>query len=215
MQIKYLGHSSFLVISKDGTRIITDPYHAAEEFTLADIDESADIVTVSHQHPDHNNAAGIKGNPTVISGPEKVKGIEFKTVDSFHDCVSGKERGPNLIFVFEVDGITLCHLGDLGHQLDQQQISAIGAVDVLFVPVGGGFTVDAKGAEEVYRSVDPKMVIPMHYKSAGLPFLADVSEFLEGKENVTESDSSAIEVEPSGLPKPTSIVVLKAALSTV
>ena len=214
MQIRFLGHSSFLIASESGTRIITDPYHAAEEFTLTDIDESADIVTVSHQHPDHNNAAGIEGDPTVINGSRNAKGIEFKAVDSFHDCASGQERGPNLIFAFEIDGIKLCHLGDLGHQLDQQQISDIGAVDVLFVPVGGGFTVDAKGAWEVCQSLNPKVVIPMHYKSAGLPFLADASEFLEGKDNVTESDLSAIEFTPDGMPEQSSIVVLKAALST-
>ena len=214
MQIKFLGHSSFLIVDENGTRIITDPYHTGPEFMLADIDESADIVMVSHQHPDHNNVGAIKGNPSVVDSPGAFKGIEFNTVDSYHDGVSGKERGPNLIVVFEVDGIRLCHLGDLGHQLDGQQISEIGRVDVLFVPVGGGFTIDAKGADEVCTSVGARVIIPMHYKTAGLPFLADVSEFLRGKDNVVESDSSAVELVSSDLPEQTSIVVLKAALST-
>lgn len=214
MKIKFLGHSCFLITGNDGTRIITDPYHTGEEFKLAEIDESADIVTVSHGHPDHNNTATVRGNPQVVTGSASVKGIQFKAVESYHDEAEGKERGGNLIFTFEVDGVKICHLGDLGHQLSKSQLAEVGEVDILIVPVGGGFTIDAAGVDKVSNDIGPKVVIPMHYKTAGLPFLGDVGEFLQGRHNVTRTAASEIEFTRENLPENTKIIVLTPELLT-
>ena len=214
MKVKFLGHSCFLITSNSGTRIITDPYHTGEEFNLSEIKESADIVTVSHEHPDHNNTATVQGNPRVVKGPDKVNAIEFTAINSYHDEVEGEERGGNLILAFEMDGIKICHLGDLGHQLTDKQLTAIGKVDILIVPVGGGFTIDAAGADKVCNDIGPKVVVPMHYKTTGLPFLADVGEFLQGKENVTLSPDSEVEFTPDSLPGKLQVIVLKPELLT-
>ena len=128
MQIKWLGHSSFLITSQDKNKIITDPYTVGRGINYNPINESADIVTVSHNHGDHNNAGAIKGNPRILNeaGSQTVKDIEIKTVPVFHDEAQGSKRGNDLIFCFKVDGMNLCHMGDLGHQLNQQQLSEIG-----------------------------------------------------------------------------------------
>jgi len=214
MKIRFLGHSCFLIISDTGTRIITDPYHTGEEFTLTEIKESADIVTVSHDHPDHNNTAAIQGNPRVLKGSAKFSGIDFTAIQSYHDEASGNERGGNSIFTFEVDGIRICHLGDLGHQLDDSQLSIMGKIDVLIIPVGGGFTIDGAGATKVCKQINPKVIIPMHYKTAGLPFLADIGDFLQGKKNITLSSGSMVEFTRNNLPERPQIIVLKPELLT-
>ena len=214
MKIRFLGHSCFLIISDTGTRIITDPYHTGEEFTLSEIEESADIVTVSHEHPDHNNIETIKGNPQIVKGAAEVNGIEIKAINSYHDDAEGKERGGNLIFAFKVDGITLCHLGDLGHLLNESQVSYLGEVDILLIPVGGGFTIDAVAANKVCKDIGARVIIPMHYKTAGLPFLADIGDFLKGKDNVTVSSDSMVEITPNNLPETPQIIVLKPELLT-
>jgi len=214
MKIRFLGHACFLIISDTGTRIITDPYHTGEEFTLTEIKESADIVTVSHEHSDHNNIEAVQGNPRVVKGSDRVNGIEITAIHSYHDDVEGKERGGNLIFTFKVDGITLCHLGDLGHQLNEGQLSYLGEVDILLIPVGGGFTIDAAAAEKVCEDIGAKVIIPMHYKTAGLPFLADIGDFLQDKKNVTMTSDSMVEFTRNNLPERPQIIVLKPELLT-
>jgi L-ascorbate metabolism protein UlaG (beta-lactamase superfamily) len=214
MKIKFLGHSCFLITSSIGVKIITDPYHTGEEFNLNKIKESADIITVSHDHPDHNNVADIQGNPHVVIETTNMEGIPFKAIDSYHDEVYGRERGKNRIFVFIVDDIRICHLGDLGHQLNENQLENIGSVDVLFVPVGGGFTINVDGAEKVLKDIGAKVIIPMHYRTAGLPFLGDVEEFLSGKDNVMLSIDSEVELIRDSLPEKPKIIVLKPELLT-
>lgn len=122
MKIKWLGHASFLVTSEEGKKIITDPYSIAGGISYSPINESADIVTISHDHRDHNNDEAVAGNPQVIreEGIRKVKGIEFKGIPSYHDVARGSQRGNNIIFCFTVDGINVCHLGDLGHLLNDK-----------------------------------------------------------------------------------------------
>ncbi|HEY55787.1 MAG TPA: MBL fold metallo-hydrolase, partial [Dehalococcoidia bacterium] len=151
MKIKYLGHSAFLITSEAGVKIITDPYETGPGFTYGEITESADIVTVSHEHLDHCNISAVKGNPKVVSrtGRTAAKGIEIHSVASYHDEAEGRLRGDNTIFCFDVDGVRVCHLGDLGHLLDDKQLKEIGSVDILLIPVGGHFTIDAKVATEV------------------------------------------------------------------
>ena len=217
MKIKWLGHSSFMVTSDTGIRIITDPYEldfvAAGGPSYGKIKETADIVTVSHNHTDHNNVAAVRGNPEVVKGTARVKGIEFKGIPTYHDDAGGKKRGDNTILCFEVDGIGVCHLGDLGHRLSDRQVAELGRIDILLIPVGGFYTIDARVATEVCSRLKPKVIMPMHYKTdkCGFP-IAGMDEFLRGKEGVSRLDASEVEFKPGELPASTQIIVLKSAL---
>lgn len=213
MNIKYLGHASFLITSDDGVKIITDPYETGSGLSYGEITESADIVSVSHGHSDHNNVAAVGGNPQVVRGTDRVKGIEFKGISCCHDEAEGKARGKNTILCFEVDGIRVCHLGDLGHQLSAEQVAEIGVVDILLVPVGGFYTIDAGVATEVCDKLKPRVVIPMHYKTAKCDYpIAGVEQFLQGKKEIKRLDASEVEFKTGELPSRTQIVVLKPAL---
>ena len=216
MKVKWLGQASFLITSDSGTRIITDPYTTGGALNYGEIKESADIVTVSHDHFDHNNVAGVGGNPEVVrgAGTVEVKGTKFNGTATYHDDTGGSQRGNNLIFCFEVDGIRVCHLGDLGHPLSQQQVAEIGKVDILLIPVGGNYTIDARVATEVYGKLAPKVVIPMHYRNercSNFP-VSGVDDFLRGKAGVSRPDSSEAEFKQEELPATTQIMVLKPAL---
>ena len=215
MKLKWLGHSCFLITSETGLRIITDPYSTVGGINYSPVNEAADIVTVSHNHRDHNNIAAVQGKPEVItgSGTKTAKGIQFKGIASHHDESKGKERGANTIFCFTVDGIRLCHLGDLGHELSREEIAQIGNVDVLLIPIGGFFTIDAKVAAKVGDDLKPKVILPMHYKTSkcDLP-ITGVEDFLAGKKNVKKLNSSETEFKAGKLPEATEIVVLQPAL---
>ena len=213
MKIKYLGHATFMITSDRGIKIITDPYETGGEFSYGEIQESADIVLVSHDHSDHSNVSAVRGNPEVVRGTKKIKGIEFKGIATYHDDAGGRLRGKNTIFCFEVDGIKVCHLGDLGHQLSAQQVAELGKVDILLIPVGGFYTIDAKAAGQVCDKLTPKVIIPMHYKTdkCGLP-IAGIDDFLRGKKDVSRLDASEAEFKQGELPATTQIIVLKSAL---
>lgn len=214
MKIKWLGHASFMITSDSGTKIITDPYVTGGALNYGEIKESADIVTVSHEHFDHNNAAAVGGNPEVVKEAKEVKGIKLNGVPTYHDDAGGSQRGSNIIFCFEVDGVKVCHLGDLGHPLTDKQVADLGSVDVVMVPVGGNYTIDAKIATEVCGKLAPRVIIPMHFRNErcdSFP-VAGVDDFLQGKADVSRSDSSEVEFKAGGLPATTQIVVLKPAL---
>ena len=215
MKIKFLGHATFLISSDKGIKIITDPYETDPGLTYGEIKESADIVTVSHDHLDHCNIAAVGGNPVVVRrvGRSVAKGIEFSGIASYHDEVKGSLRGNNTIFCFELDGLRVCHLGDLGHLLDNRQVREIGSVDILLIPVGGYFTIDAKVATQVCNQLKPRVIIPMHYKTEkGIPGIFGVDEFIKGKTNVTRRDLSEVEFKRGELPATSQIMVLKPAL---
>ena len=213
MNIEWLGHASFLITSDAGMKIITDPYETGGGLSYGGIKESADIVTVSHDHFDHNNVAAVQGNPQVVRGTAKVKGMEFKGISTYHDEAQGGQRGKNTILCFGVDGVRVCHLGDLGHQLSEGQVAEVGSVDVLLIPVGGYYTIDARVATAVCNQLQPKVVIPMHYKTDKCDFpIAGVEQFLQGKEGVTRLDASEVEFKSGELPPATQIIVLKPAL---
>jgi L-ascorbate metabolism protein UlaG (beta-lactamase superfamily) len=215
MKIKYLGHATFVITSNKGVRIITDPYATGPDLTYGEITESADVVTVSHYHHDHGNVAAVKGNPEVVNraGRSVAKGIEFNGIASYHDEAGGSLRGGNIIFCFEMDGVRVCHLGDLGHRLGDKQLKEIGSVDVLLIPVGGFYTIDAKVATEVCDQLKPRVTIPMHYKTEkGLAGISGVEGFLSGKANVSRPGSSQAEFKPGELPATGQIIVLKPAL---
>jgi len=213
MKIKYLAHAAFLITAEGGARIVTDPYEAGGGIKHGEINETADIVTVSHEHGDHNNVSAVKGNPAVVQTSGEVKGVSIKSIPAAHDDKGGSQRGKNMIFCFNVDGVNVCHAGDLGHMLTADQVKAIGKVDVLMLPVGGFFTIDAATATKVIDQLKPAVVIPMHFKTDKLDFpIKGVEDFLKGKSNVTRSNESEIEFKAGKLPAATQIIVLKQAL---
>jgi len=215
MKIKWLGHAAFLITSDSGTRIITDPYTTGDEYKLSysEIKESADIVTVSHDHFDHNNVAAVQGNPQVVRGTTEAKGIKFRGIPTYHDEAGGSKRGSNTILCFEVDGVKICHLGDLGHSLSDKQIAELGEVGVLLCPMAGFYTIDADTASQVCNRIKPRVIIPMHFRNAKCDFpVTGVDEFLRGKNNVTRLDTSEVEFKSGELPTSTHITVLEPAL---
>jgi L-ascorbate metabolism protein UlaG (beta-lactamase superfamily) len=231
MKIAWLGHHCYRIISDSGTTIITDPYIPYfSEFLMGDLrydplNESADIVTVSHnQHKDHSSVEVIRGKPEIVRGSDirgatkRVKGIEFKCIPCFHDTVHGKWHGDNNIIYFEVDGIRFCHSGDLGHELDDEQTRKLGKIDILLLAVSHPgrnpseyhYTVDTHVADALYDRVKPRVVLPGHYSNYKCTFkFAILDEFLDGKQNVIRLDTSEIEMNKEQLPQFTQIIVLK------
>jgi L-ascorbate metabolism protein UlaG (beta-lactamase superfamily) len=216
MKVKWVGHACFLLTSEAGVRILTDPYTpGAFGLGYRPPAETADIVTVSHDHADHNNTAAVKGKPEVVRGEgvHKVKGVEIKGVSTSHDEASGSQRGPNTVFCFTLDGVRVCHLGDLGHDLATGSLAEIGPVDVLMIPVGGNFTIDANIAGRVADRIAPKVVIPMHFQNErcrDFP-VAGVDDFRKKRQRVRTVDGSEVEIKKDELPAETETVVLKPA----
>lgn len=164
MEITWLGHSCFRIKGKNGT-VITDPFGEGTGYHLGKA--TADIVTVSHDHPGHNFVKGISGTPKVISGPGEyeIAGIFIYGVRTYHDSEKGQIRGKNTGFLMEIDDVRLAHLGDLGHVLSAAQAEELSEADILLIPVGGKSTIDAPAAAEIVHLLNPKIVIPMHYKT--------------------------------------------------
>ena len=164
MNIRYLGHSSFLLTSARGTRIVTDPYGGiGYPFPVV----SADIVTVSHSHFDHNHTSAVLAHPVVYDRPGRYElgGVQIEGFRRFHDDVQGKKRGENIIFRFLIDGLAVCHMGDIGELCSPEVIRGLAPVDVLLLPVGGNYTVDGQGAKAYVDALHPQIVIPMHFKT--------------------------------------------------
>ena len=183
MIITWQGHSCFKIqdkIGPDGVTVITDPF--SKEVGLKVPNCEADIVTISHDHYDHNNSAALRGQPLIINcaGEYDYKGILVEGIDSFHDDKEGKERGLNVIYRFEVEDISIVHLGDLGSPLDNGQLEKLAGTDILLIPVGGKYTLDAKKAVEVISQIELRIVIPMHYKIKDLKIDIDtVDKFIK------------------------------------
>ena len=167
MDITWLGHSCFRIKGSQAI-IITDPFPPELGYTLGK--QTANIITLSHQHPSHSYAQGIGGEPKIIKGPGEyeISGILIIGIATFHDNQRGQVRGKNTVYVMEIDGVSVCHLGDLGHVLSTEQVEEIGRVDVLFLPVGGGSTINPAIAAEVILQLEPNAVIPMHYKTPAI-----------------------------------------------
>ncbi len=184
MRLRWIGHAAFLCIAEDGTRILTDPYNAEVGYRVPLVE--ADYVTVSHEHFDHNSLQNVPGNHEVLKGPGERKlkgGIVATGIATFHDDQGGAKRGKNTVFCLDLpdegETVRLCHLGDLGHQLTADQLAAVGAVDVLLIPTGGTYTLDPAGAATQVAAIKPRIVVPMHYKTAALSFpLKPVDDFL-------------------------------------
>lgn len=198
MKIKWWGHACFLVTASDGTTVLTDPYN--KEVPYSRIIDKADLVTVSHDHFDHNAVDLLPGNPEVLRDTveKEIKGITIRGVESYHDSEKGSKRGANIIFLIEIDNIKICHLGDLGHPLDSDHLDKIGEVDILLIPVGGHFTIDAKKAFKISQQLQPSVIIPMHYKTDILDFpIKGVENFLKyfDSNQVKKFSRSELEIE--------------------
>lgn len=205
MKIKWNGHASFTITADNGTVIVTDPYNPisyGDELSYDTVRDRADVALVSHEHPDHNYVEGLPGSPEVLKGTGEIKGIAVTGINTFHDESGGSKRGENTVFRFTVDWITICFLGDLGHVLSREQISTIGPVDMLMVPVGGTYTIDADTALKVVEAIRPKVAVPMHFRTKKCSFpISGVDAFLSGMEHVKRLGSSEIKLTRDGLPE--------------
>lgn len=213
MEILPLGHASFKLRGKQAT-LVTDPYDEKQVGIKFPKHIDADIVTISHAHPDHNAAHLIGGSPFIVQGPGEyeIKGISVIGVSSFHDEKNGEERGRNTMYRIELDGVRFAHLGDIGHVLSSAQVDVIDGVDVLFVPVGGVYTIDAEKAAQIISDIDPRIIIPMHYGTDTYnKDLAPVSVFLKhiGKEEAVPVPK--LTVSKDKLPTEKQVVVLQAS----
>lgn len=216
MEIKYLGQSSFRMKGKNMS-VVVDPFNP-EMVGLSYPKVSAEIVTVSHDHADHNDISRVlagEREPFVINRPGEyeVGGVGVIGMRTWHDGNKGEERGENIVYTFQIDGVIICHLGDLGHPLEEKQVENIGAIDVLLVPVGGEFTIGPTQAKEVIDSLSPSIVVPMHYKLPGMTSqfdkLATVEEFFEKSGLVKAREEDRLSVNKLSLPEDTEIVVLR------
>lgn len=216
MQITWHGQSFFEIAVKSAdnieTKIAVDPYDESIGLKLPKI--TADILLVSHQHTDHNNAKAITGPSFLIDSPGEyeIKDVFVKGIPAFHDNTEGKERGEVVIYKLEAEGLQLCHLSDLGQkELTPEQLDQIGAVDILMIPVGGTFTIDAKQASEIVAQIEPRIVIPMHYKLPKLKVdIDEVDKFLKvmGAEKV--APEKKLKISPRYLPlEETKIIILE------
>ena len=201
LQIRWHGHSCF-EITNDVT-LVTDP-HDGKSIGIPAPSVAGDIILVSHDHYDHNSVKTVEKIDSKVVKDERKKNIsniEIKGIESFHDECDGAKRGRNIIYKFTMNDIIFCHLGDLGHELDDNAIQKIGDVDILFIPVGGTFTVDAEHAWNVINSIKPKIAIPMHYKIGGLSLpIEGIDPFLEKNIFKTLKVGNEIDIEKDDLP---------------
>jgi L-ascorbate metabolism protein UlaG (beta-lactamase superfamily) len=225
LQLRWYGHSFFLLTTTAGTKVAFDP-HAISEYGAPPL--SPDIVVMSHNHDDHNRkeilANGDSKDLKAFHGitqkgkagewakiDEKVKDVRVRNVPTYHDAEEGAKRGKNSIFIIEADGLKICHLGDLGHELNEEQVAAIGAVDVLMVPVGGIYTINGETAKKVVAQLKPRLfVIPMHYGTRVYTDILPPDEFLEGQKNVRNlgEATNLLEIPPDlKADKPTVVVM--------
>ena len=208
MDISWLGHSCFRIKGSHAI-VITDPYSPGLGYSLGK--PTARIVTVSHEHPGHSYIQAIGGQPKVVSRPGEyeISGVLIIGIATFHDKEEGKKRGKNTAYLMEIDEVAICHLGDLGHVLTSEQVEEIGNVDVLLLPVGGVSTINAPVAAEVVRQLEPKAVIPMHYKTPALSQeLEPVERFLKEIGAKQVSSQPKLSLTKSNLPATTQVFLL-------
>ena len=218
MKIKWYGHSAFQITTDSGTRIIIDPYESGAfggSIAYGRITDEADIVLTSHDHGDHNYIKDIKGKFAHIkkAGQYEEKGVKIKAIPTFHDKSKGQERGTNLVFVVSAEDIIVAHLGDLGHTLDSSTLQSIGKVDILLLPVGGFFTIDAKEATKVMNDIksghyDTDALQDREYRLAH----RRPGRVYKRQKNVKEANASEIVITKATLPKTNEIIVMRHAL---
>ncbi len=213
MKISWLGHSSFRLEESTGTVVVTDPYHPYVGYDMPSV--RADIVTISHHHKDHGYLEAIDGSPTVVdkAGAYDIMGVHMLAQHSWHDGKKGAQRGENLVFRYRMDGVELCHMGDIGEECNTLLVESIAPVNILMIPVGGNYTIDAEQAKEYVDRIMPDIVIPMHYKTRDCEFdIAKLNEFLDlfDDEDVIESDADVMEFDRADFDgESTKVLVLK------
>ena len=207
MEITWLGHSCFRIRGKEVT-LVTDPYD--ESIGYPQINATANIVTISHSHPGHSYSSGIDGSPKVISRPGEyeISDVFIIGLSNFYDSEKGDSRGRNITYLIEMEDVRLCHLGDLGHLPSSRQVEELSNTEVLFVPVGGVSTTDAKMAAEIVRFLNPKVVIPMHYKTEAATWLEPLSKFIQEMGLREVIPQPKLSVTRSSLPLETKVMVL-------
>ena len=212
MEITYYGHSCFLIKGKK-TRVVTDPFGEAVGFKQTKV--QADIVTVSHEHADHNDLSQVEGEPMVIRGPGEyeIKGVSIMGIASYHDKEQGKKRGQNTIYTIDMGELRVCHLGDLGCVLSESQLNLLDGVDVLLAPVGGVYTLNPEEAMEVIKQVGPAIVVPMHYRVPGMKptfdKIATLKEFLQAADGDKHRREKKLSIKKPDLPEEMEIVLLE------
>ena len=179
MKLKYYGHACFTLRFADGTTLAIDPFD--ESVTYAPCDAVCDAALLSHDHFDHNHVQSLRGEFVVLreSGSYDVRGVRITAVPSFHDKQRGALRGNNLIFRIEGDGLTIVHLGDLGHMPDEKQLEAMSGADIMLVPIGGTYTIDTPEAEELIRLAQPKHAVAMHFRTPDYDFNTSTCDAFE------------------------------------
>jgi len=208
MDIVWLGHSCFRLKSREGNMIV-DPYHTEVGLNLGKL--SADVALVTHDHAGHNNATAISDVRKVVEGPGEyeVRDIMINGIRTYHDKQKGELRGKNTTYLIRIDGVSVCHLGDLGHILTSSQVDELGEVDVLLVPVGGESTIGAAEASEIISLIDPRIVIPMHYQFDGVrPDLDTLDRFLLEMGAAGVEAAARLVVTHSSLPEDTQVIRL-------
>ena len=210
MQIKWLGHSSFLIKNSLGKRILIDPFNS--EIGYSSFEGNIDIITVSHNHFDHFCINDSWNNCNILTniGEYSFSFCNIKGVLSYHDKKKGTLRGENIIFIYDLEGLRLCHLGDLGHELSSETINNLcETIDVLFIPIGGHYTINGTEASNVCKSLKPKLIMPMHYKT---PFLSiqlnGPEEFILSMDTVIKIHSNTFCLNKDDLYKPMSVILL-------
>jgi len=217
IEIQWLGHSCFRIKAREGI-VVTDPYGPQVGMDLGR--PTAHIVTISHDEPDHNHASavkGLRGAPFVVAGPGEyeVDGIFVLGIRTYRDSHKGKYRGKNTVYLVELVEATICHLGDLGHTLSDEELADVGSVDILMVPVGGKHSLNAVQAAEVVGQIEPRIVIPMHYHTPGNRLrLEGVEPFWQLMGTKGSSPLEALRLGPGDLPSAddeTRLVIMKPA----
>ncbi|MCL4378187.1 MAG: MBL fold metallo-hydrolase [Actinobacteria bacterium] len=209
-KITFYGQSMFIIGSENGTKIGMDPYDTQVKSILPDV--SADVVTISHSHFDHSNVALFKGNPEIIKEPitANIKGIQITGLAAFHDNIKGGLRGKNIIFKFEVDSIKFAHLGDYG-SADEKTVSELKNMDIIFIPVGGIYTIDYREAIKLIKELKPKIAIPMHFREKDTHIgLDDITYFKNntGSFNKIKEIDKSFEINKAELPSDTEIWIM-------
>ena len=202
LQIRWHGHSCFEITNR--VTLVTDP-HDGKSIGIHAPSVTGDIILVSHDHYDHNSVKSVeKEDCKIITDTRKrnITNVEIKGIESFHDGCRGEKRGNNIIYKFTMEDITFCHMGDLGHDLDENTVQKIGDVDILFIPIGGTFTLDAKQAWRIIKKVKPRIAVPMHYKIGGLSLpITGIEPFLEESKYEILKVGNEIDIEKEDLPE--------------
>jgi L-ascorbate metabolism protein UlaG (beta-lactamase superfamily) len=215
MEIKYFGHSTFLLKNKT-TSVVTDPYDPEIVSLKFPKHTECDIVTISHDHRDHNYTQILENSPFVVKGKGEyeIKGVSIIGINSYHDKEKGAQRGKNTIYRIEMDNLAIVHMGDLGHVLSSEELDEIDGVDILLIPVGGTYTINASEAKNIINEIEPSIVIPMHYgrsELSGPEFaeLADLKVFFAEMGKEMPPPIPKLSISKEKLPPEMQIVILE------